>query len=124
MVLGYEEHLYSGPIPQAEELEHYENVLPGLADRIVSMAEKQAKHRRRLETVDVVFEHLHVTIGQLSALIVAIFFGWVAWDLGRDGRELLAAFVGAVDLAALVSVFIYARRTEVELPPSDTAAQG
>jgi uncharacterized membrane protein len=113
--IEYEEH-YSGPIPRAAELGNYEAVLPGLANRIVTMAEKQAKHRRRLETVDVVFEHIHVTFGQLSALAVAIFFGWVAWDLGQSGEPLLAGFIGAVDLVALVSVFIYARRKDVTPP--------
>lgn len=108
---SYEEH-YSGPIPQAAELGSYEGVLPGLADRIVTMAERQARHRRRLEFMDVAWEHVHVSLGQLSALFVALFFGWIAWDLGQDGETLLAAFLGAVDLVALVSVFIYGKRKE------------
>jgi uncharacterized membrane protein len=114
MRLEYEERVYSGPIPEASDLGQYEAVLPGLANRIVAMAEKQAKHRRRLETVDVLSEHVHVTIGQASALIVAIFFGWVAWDLGQNGQELLAAFLGAVDLTALVGLFIFGRRMDAE----------
>lgn len=109
---GHYEERYSGPIPQAAELGQYEGVLPGLADRIVTMAEKQAKHRRRLETIDTVLEHLHVSAGQISALIVALFFGWVAWDLGQNGEPLLAAFLGGIDLVALVSVFIYGKRQE------------
>src|SRR6266568_1571715 len=47
---------FSGPIPPASELEHYERVKPGLAERIVSMAERQLtmaedqmKHRHKLE---------------------------------------------------------------------------
>jgi uncharacterized membrane protein len=120
--LQYEERVetferYSGPIPQASEIRQYEEVLPGLADRIVTMAEKQAKHRRRMETMDVFFEHLHVTAGQASALIVALFFGWIAWDLGQDGHEVLAAFIGGVDLVALVSVFIYGKRKEAQQQP-------
>jgi uncharacterized membrane protein len=120
--LQYEERIetferYSGPIPQAAEIRQYEEVLPGLADRIVSMAEKQAKHRRRLETIDTLFEHLHVTAGQVSALVVALFFGWIAWDLGQDGHELLAAFIGGIDLVALVSVFIYGKRKEAQQQP-------
>jgi len=30
----------SGPIPDATQLEHYDKVLPGAADRILTMAEK------------------------------------------------------------------------------------
>lgn len=115
MSFEIEEH-YSGPIPQAAELRGYEDVERGLANRIVTMAEQQARHRRRLETIDVVWEHVHVSAGQASALIVAIFFGWVAWSLGQDGEALLAAFIGAVDLAALVGVFIYGKRSDNAAP--------
>lgn len=112
-----EEH-YSGPIPMASELAGYEDVQTGLAERIVGMAERQSRHRQRLETLDVAWEHLHVTLGQVSALVVALFFGWIAWDLGQDGEPLLAAFIGAVDIVALVSVFIYGKRAEQQQPPT------
>ena len=32
--------VYQGPIPPASELEKYDNILPGAADRILKMAEK------------------------------------------------------------------------------------
>lgn len=47
---------------------------------------------------------------------VALFFGWIAWDLGQDGEPLLAAFLGVVDLVALVSVFIYGKLKEAGQP--------
>jgi hypothetical protein len=40
---------FSGPLPHPEDLAKYEQVLPGSADRIISMAEQQAEHRRNLE---------------------------------------------------------------------------
>lgn len=40
---------YSGPIPPPDIIKDYENILPGSADRIISMAEKQADHRRDIE---------------------------------------------------------------------------
>ena len=36
---------YSGPIPAASELQKYEGVLPGSADRILRMAEDESRHR-------------------------------------------------------------------------------
>lgn len=36
---------YQGPIPSANELEKYNKILLGAADRILSMAEKEQKHR-------------------------------------------------------------------------------
>ena len=35
---------YSGPIPPVNQLSQYEQVLPGVADRIITIAEKQSQH--------------------------------------------------------------------------------
>ncbi|MBI1739603.1 MAG: DUF2335 domain-containing protein [Acidobacteriales bacterium] len=40
---------FSGPLPHPEDLAKYEQVLPGSADRIIRMAERQAEHRQNLE---------------------------------------------------------------------------
>ncbi|MFQ7172706.1 MAG: DUF2335 domain-containing protein [Thomasclavelia ramosa] len=40
---------YSGPIPHPSDFEQYERVLPGAADRILTMAENQSAHRQTLE---------------------------------------------------------------------------
>lgn len=36
---------FSGPIPPPSIIKGYEDILPGTAERIVAMAENQAKHR-------------------------------------------------------------------------------
>ena len=41
---------YSGPMPHPEMLAEYERITPGLADRIVALAERQANHRMMLES--------------------------------------------------------------------------
>lgn len=40
---------FSGPLPPARELQAYEQVVPGSADRIIKMAEDEALHRRAQE---------------------------------------------------------------------------
>jgi len=42
--------IYAGPIPSADELAKYENILPGSANRILEMAEKQSRHRQNMES--------------------------------------------------------------------------
>lgn len=42
---------FSDPIPPPSIISGYENVLPGSADRILAMAENQAKHRQEMERV-------------------------------------------------------------------------
>ena len=41
---------FSGPIPPPGFLEQYERINPGLASRMVAMAESEATHRRQMET--------------------------------------------------------------------------
>jgi uncharacterized membrane protein len=42
--------MYSGPIPDPAALEHYESILPGSPDRILSMAEEEQRMQNsRLE---------------------------------------------------------------------------
>lgn len=41
--------IFSGPIPPPSILFEYAKVIPNLPERIVSMAEQQASHRRKME---------------------------------------------------------------------------
>ncbi|MYE26711.1 MAG: DUF2335 domain-containing protein [Chloroflexi bacterium] len=43
VILSREVRRYSGPIPPAEEIARYEEVLPGSADRLLSMAEREQR---------------------------------------------------------------------------------
>ena len=38
-----------GPLPPPSDLQEYDNVVPGAAERIIRMAENQSEHRRELE---------------------------------------------------------------------------
>jgi Predicted membrane protein (DUF2335) len=40
---------FSGPIPPPDVLAKYERALPGLADRLVCIAERESDHRRALQ---------------------------------------------------------------------------
>lgn len=40
---------YQGPIPPPDVLKQYDSVMPGLAARIIAMAEQEATHRRTIE---------------------------------------------------------------------------
>ena len=42
---------FSGPLPPPEILAKYDAVVPGCADRIVAMAERNQKHRHEMEAV-------------------------------------------------------------------------
>ena len=89
----------------------YEQVLPGTFDRILSMAEEQAKHRRQVEAQTVacnlrmesrgqIFAFCLVLLGFLSATAL------IAFDKSLPGAS--AAVLSA--LAVLVAVFMHHKR--------------
>jgi len=86
---------FSGPIPPPEFLQKYNEILPGLADRLVRMAEKQEDHRHALERSAVKAEITRGYIGQASGLIVALTgLAIGGWLLYRDKPVAGSLFAG------------------------------
>lgn len=82
-------HLHVGPIPDAGQLERYEAVVNGAADRIIGMAEVQQKHMHRREMRD----QRIVVAGMVFALLIAmavigVAYYMVATQTGQIGQVL------------------------------------
>jgi len=102
---------YEGPIPDAVQLERYEKIMPGLADRFITMAEKQTSHRQTLEKSVVEANIRDSRLGLCFALIIAIFTiggGVTAVLFGHDGA---GAVISSVGLGGLTCNFIYGTRS-------------
>lgn len=76
---------YSGPIPPEDMLAGYEKVLPGSADRLISMAERQQRYEFRIRL-------LSPTINLLGLVLLV---GLAAVFL-LSGAPLIAAALGAL----------------------------
>ena len=63
---------FSGPIPPPSIIEGYERVLPGSADRIITMAEKQSEHRQRMEEKMIDSEARDGLLGVVFAFLLGI----------------------------------------------------
>ena len=110
---------FSGPIPDPNTLQRYESIKNGLADRIVSMAERQSEHRQALEkkSLDAEIknkekEFSEARLGQIFALIIgltAIICGTFA---SFNGAQWFGSIIGGGGVIGLVSVFILGRKTE------------
>ncbi len=48
----FQQQFHSGPLPSPVDLEHYNAILQGAAERILVMAEEQAKERHELNRRD------------------------------------------------------------------------
>ena len=100
---------FSGPLPHPDDLAKYEQVLSGAADRIISMAERQAAHRQSLEKAVILSNVAIQKWGLGSAFVLALIaIGGGIWlSLKGLSGVGLTAIISA--LASLVGVFIYGK---------------
>ena len=104
--------VYSGPIPHPRDFEQYEKVLPGSADRILAMAEKQSEHRQQLEKAAIFSDVENSVRGQWFAFILGLVCaigGIVLIALGKSISG-LSIFIGSV--GGLAGLFIYGKNIE------------
>ena len=101
---------YQGPLPHPAQLEHYESILPGLAERIVTMAESQKEHRHKLESRVVTFDSLKSLLGLVFAFCIVIAGIGGSIFLVMHNKNLQGWLVGLTPLLAIVGAFIYQKR--------------
>lgn len=112
---------HQGPIPPASELQRYNEINPGFADRIISMAEREQKARLELNlfSSEKVFEIEKNKVcitkrGQWFALVIVIFILLFASFVAYLGYANAAAgLVGAVVVGVIVA-FVGGKKKEAE----------
>lgn len=112
----FTQSITSGPIPSPDILSKYDALMPGLADRIVTMAEVEVSQRHKVEWECLVLnrEALHVEAGErrigqilgfsigmasLAVSIVSLFMRY----------EIAASIIGGTTVVGLVAVFVTGR---------------
>lgn len=103
--------LYSGPIPPASEMAKYEALSPGMADRILGMAERQVDHRIKIETAAVLSTCRVNIIGVISAAIIALASLTFAGFCVYMGHEFIGAAFGTGGIGGIAGTFIYGTRS-------------
>jgi uncharacterized membrane protein len=101
--------VYSGPIPSPEMLDAYNSVMPNGADRIMKMAEAQAEHRMKLESVTVTSQNKQGERGQIFALISVLALvaaGIWAISCGQTG---IAITIFGTTVLGMGGVFAYGK---------------
>ncbi len=101
---------FSGPLPPPSTFKQYEDVLPGTADRIITMAENQAKHRQYIEKKQVDTESRDSLLGVLSALVIAIAILVCGTLIALLGNSTVATVAGTVlnltGIATIIGTFL------------------
>ncbi len=93
--------VFQGPLPPPEILAGYDSVLPGAADRIITMAEKNQEHRHRLEAKVIPAGIKSERLGQILGFVLylaTIASGTYLVGQGRDTA-------GIVEMLASTTVF-------------------
>jgi uncharacterized membrane protein len=103
---------FSGPLPPPQVLLKYNEAVPGGAERIFAMAERQSHHRQDLEKTVIgrrtQYEGRAQILGFILAMTVAV-GSMILVGMGKSIEGLVA--LGA-DLIAMAGVFIYGRKRQ------------
>lgn len=103
---------YSGPIPPPDMLQEYDLALPGTADRIISMAERQQHHRFAMDKATLRAETRRSMTGLVCGFFVAIAAYATAVAAFLTGNALIGGITATGYTAAIVSVFVLGSREQ------------
>lgn len=100
---------FSGPLPHPEILARYESILPGAADRIITMAEGEAKHVREMDRLTLEAVRTHVHTGQYLGFSIGVLALATSLAMAVLGYERAAIAIGSTTIIGLVAVFVIGR---------------
>lgn len=100
---------FSGPVPPPAVLAKYDLIVPGAAERILSMAESEAAHQHELEIRALEVSGAILTRGQRFALTIGLASLSVAALAIILGEQWAASIVGGSTILGLVSIFVTGR---------------
>lgn len=100
---------WHGPLPPPESLKQYDAIVPGAAERILLMAEKEMEHRHQRENRTLKYNGRLIIVSTILAFLCVILLGgilcfaiYVKSDTGA-----IATAIGAI--AAVVGLFTYSK---------------
>ena len=109
---------FSGPMPPPSILRGYEDILPGSADRILKMAEKQSEHRQAMERKMISAESRDSLLGVLFAFclgagcIVAAVI--MVITVPENAGAISATVLGTTGIGAIITTFIKNTRRHID----------
>ncbi len=109
---------HSGPIPSPGDLERYEAILAGAANRILKMAENAQANRHERDRQELEIERLAIAedskrsyLGVAAASIISLVCIGGGIYLITRGHGWEGTVLIGIDLAGLVSIFVYGTKS-------------
>lgn len=115
---------HQGPLPPAELLRQYDEVIPGLAGKIVDAAEDERRFRYEM-TRKIGSREFFLNVAGLVAMLVALMMmlGIVAFMVASGSATAGATLGGAIIVGVIVTLSNYRRsRSYASVPPEDAAS--
>ena len=103
---------YTGPLPPPDILRQYNDVEPGLVNRVVTMAEIQAQHRHALESTVVSGRIGAERQGQWLGFIIAMTALIGSFALIAVGKDTVGISGVLGTITTLGGVFVYGRYSQ------------
>lgn len=103
------QHAFQGPVPPPGMLAEYNKVVPGLANRLVELTEKEQAHRHGWMDGNLKLKSGMVSRGQWMAFTLSILILLMAFFFGVKGNTTFAGLLVTIDLIGLASVFVAGR---------------
>lgn len=110
---------FSGPLPHPSILAGYDRVLPGLANRIVQMAEAEQRHEQDMREKALAADigelragRMEARVGQVFGLLIGLGGLASATFIAISGSPIAGGAIGFMSLGSLVAVFIRGRQAE------------
>ena len=105
---------FSGPIPPPNIIKGYEDILPGAADRIITMAEEQSRHRQHMEKEMIRVESRDSSLGIMCAfglgigcIIAAIVMSVMVPD---SAGVISGSILGVTGIGSIIATFVKSTR--------------
>lgn len=109
-VVAYHQEVYAGPLPSPDVFERYEMILPGAAERILTMAETQSQHRQEMERMQLEAEirdsHRGITFAFILGIsCIGVSVAAIAFSPSNAGT-ILGGVIGVAGIGTIISSFI------------------
>ncbi len=109
IIAHHQQEHYSGPIPRPSDLEKYEDIKVGFAERILTMAENESKHTQNINHKIINSERIFTILGQLVATCMGLSVIALMWYAFSEGYAEQVKWIG-ISIASVVGLFIYKRK--------------
>jgi uncharacterized membrane protein len=109
IVLNVAQEYFHGPLPHPAHFERYESIVPGSANRILGMAEKEQLHRHSWEDRALKYEFNYSIAGLAAGFIVGIGLIVAGVWVTLTGHEAVGGLFVTASAVGMVTAFIKGR---------------